>query len=151
MRTKTFAWLLLRDRLNTRDMLKRRHWNVTDDTHYVLCPTRAYEDRVHLFFECNYSARIWNYLQIDWSGQGSLDIQFIIGQAKRSFRQPFFMEVVIVACWHILLIRNAAIFIGERPTFARWKASFIHDMYMLQYRIKAKFRPSLLAWLGSLH
>jgi hypothetical protein len=49
------------------------------------------------------------------------------------------------------LIRNAAIFRGERPTFPRWKASFIHDMYMLQYRIKAKFRPSLLAWLGSLH
>jgi hypothetical protein len=92
-----------------------------------------------------------NYLQIDRSDQGSLDIQLIIGQAKRSFRQPFFMEVVIVACWHIWLIRNAAIFRGKRPIFARWKASFIHDMYMLQYRIKAKFRPSLLAWLGSLH
>jgi hypothetical protein len=150
MRTKTFAWLLLRDRLNTCDMLQRCHWNVTDDTHCVLCLTKAYEDRVHLFFECNYSARIWNYLQVDWNGHGSLDIQFLIGQSKRSFGQPFFMEVIIVACWHICLIRNAAIFRGERPTFARWRAFFIHDMYMLQHQIKTKFRPSLLACLGSL-
>jgi hypothetical protein len=45
MKTKVFACLLLSDRLNTRDLLKRRHWNVTDDSHCVFCPSRAYEDR----------------------------------------------------------------------------------------------------------
>jgi hypothetical protein len=62
MKTKTFAWLLLSDRLNTRDLLQRRHWHVSDDTHCVLCPLRSYEDRIHLFFQCNFSCRIWNYL-----------------------------------------------------------------------------------------
>jgi hypothetical protein len=64
MKHKVFAWLLLSDRLNTRDLLKRRHWRVTEDEHCVLCPGRRYEDRIHLFFECNFSSRIWNYLQI---------------------------------------------------------------------------------------
>ena len=63
MNYKVFAWLLLRDRLNTKDMLKRRHWNVADNDHCVLCPLRTYEDRQHLFFTCNFSQRVWNYLQ----------------------------------------------------------------------------------------
>jgi hypothetical protein len=151
MRTKTFVWLLLRDRLNTRDMLQQRHWNVTNDSHCELCPIRDYEDRVHLFFECNFSTRVWNYLQIVWTSNDSMDMQTLVVQAKRSCGHPFFMEVMIMACWHIWLIRNAAIFQGERPTFARWRTCFIHDMYLLQHRIKAKHKPSLLAWLGSLH
>ncbi|KAK1594285.1 hypothetical protein QYE76_027246, partial [Lolium multiflorum] len=75
MKIKVFAWLLLSDRLNTRDLLQRRNWNVTDDKHCELCLLKAYEDRVHLFFECNFSARIWTYLQIDWQPLG--DIQSV--------------------------------------------------------------------------
>jgi hypothetical protein len=96
MKTKVFAWLLLSDRLNTRDLLQRRNWKVTDDKHCELCLLRAYEDRVHLFFECNFSVRIWAYLQIDWQPLG--DIQSIVHHARRSFRQPFFMEVFITTC-----------------------------------------------------
>jgi predicted transposase YbfD/YdcC len=65
MTTKMFAWLILKDRLNTRDLLQRRHWKVTEEVHCVLCSIHAYEDRVHLFFECISSQRVWNYLQID--------------------------------------------------------------------------------------
>jgi hypothetical protein len=50
LRTIFCAWLLLSDRLNTRDMLQRRHWEVTNETHCVLCPSRTNEDRMHLFF-----------------------------------------------------------------------------------------------------
>jgi hypothetical protein len=88
MKHKFFAWLLLNDRLNTRDLLQRRHWKVTEDTHCVLCPGRKYEDRIHLFFECNYSQRVWNYLQIYWpSGQ---EVQTIFSSAKIGFGKPFF-------------------------------------------------------------
>jgi hypothetical protein len=83
MKNKVFAWLLLNDRLNTRDLLIRRNWKVTEDKHCVLCPIRAYEDRLHLFFECNFSRRIWNYLQIDWS-RGS-DIQSYVATARKDF------------------------------------------------------------------
>jgi hypothetical protein len=58
MQTKVFVWLLLLDRLNTRDMLQRRHWWVTDDAHYELCTLRIYEDTSHMFYECNFSARL---------------------------------------------------------------------------------------------
>jgi hypothetical protein len=148
MRSKMFAWLLLSDRLNTRDLLQRRHWHVTDDTHCVLCPGRFYEDRAHLFFECNFSMRIWNYLQITW--QSNNDMQSVVSVAKQSFGQPFFMEVLIMALWNIWILRNGLIFRNERPTFARWKCKFVHDMSWLQYRIKDKHKDKLVDWLASL-
>jgi hypothetical protein len=49
MKTKTFAWLLLAHRLNTRDLLQRRHWIVTDETHCVFFPLRCHEDIIHFF------------------------------------------------------------------------------------------------------
>jgi hypothetical protein len=76
-----FAWLLLRDRLNTRDLLQRRHWKVTDDTHCELCPARIYEDRVNLSFDCNFSRRVWTYLLIE--RPDSDDIQVLVSEAKR--------------------------------------------------------------------
>jgi hypothetical protein len=62
----------------------------------------------------------------------------------------FFMEVLILACWNIWILSNGKIFNGERHTFARWKARFIHDISLLQYRIKAKFKDSLLTLISSL-
>jgi hypothetical protein len=145
---KMFAWLVLRDHINTRDLLQRHYWHVTDDTHYELCPGHIYEDRAHLFFDCNFSVRIWNYLQIPWHSND--DLQAVVLTAKHGFGQLFFMEVVVTAIWNIWLLRNGKIFNQEKPTFARWKSKFVHDMYNLQYRIKAKLKDKLLAWLDDL-
>jgi hypothetical protein len=50
---------------------------------------------LHLFFHCNSSSRIWNYLQIEWQHHDDLPV---LSHAKRSFGHPFFMEVLITAC-----------------------------------------------------
>jgi hypothetical protein len=50
MKTKVFSWLLLVDRLNTRDLLQRRHWHVTDNYHCELYPLHVHEDMIHLSF-----------------------------------------------------------------------------------------------------
>jgi hypothetical protein len=148
LKTKFFGWLLLNDRLNTRDMLQRRNWHVTDETHCVLCPARIYEDRLHLFFQCNFSQRIWCYLQIDWSL--SQDLQTAASMARADFGKPFFMEVVIIACWNIWKQRNEQIFEAQRPSFKGWKRNFVHDLSMLGHRIKKKHHAALMAWIGSL-
>jgi hypothetical protein len=149
MKMKVFAWLLLFDRLNIKDLLKRHQWNVTEDSTCVLCHSHAYEDRVPLFFECKFSTRVWSYLQVEWIAT-EVDMQRILGLAKKHFGLPFFMEVLITACWNIWLIRNAKVFRQEQETFARWKGQFVHDMTLLQYRINAKHKDSLLKWIRSL-
>ena len=51
LKIKVFAWLLFFDRLNTKDLLVRRHWRAGDaDNLCVLCHQHIYEDRQHLFF-----------------------------------------------------------------------------------------------------
>ena len=50
MTIKMFAWLVIMDRVNTKDMIQRRKWKINDGPECVLCPTGALEDRNHLFF-----------------------------------------------------------------------------------------------------
>ena len=68
LKLKVFGCLLLMDRLNTRDMMQHRHWNIQDDI-CVMCHISNHEDRVHLFFACNFSHCVWNYLGISWIAQ----------------------------------------------------------------------------------
>jgi hypothetical protein len=149
LRIKVFAWLLVSDRLNTRDMIRRRHWNVTNNQfHCVLCPTHLTEDWMHLFFDCNFSIRIWCYLQIQWEPGDTFEEIFFA--AKRKFQKPFFSEVVILALWHIWKQRNEAIFQGIMPTFRGWRRRFIHDATMHVHRVKAKHSDSFSRWIESL-
>jgi hypothetical protein len=83
MRIKCFIRLLLSDRLNTRDLLQHRHWTVTEDKHCELCPFHLYEDRIHLFFECNFSARVWNYLR--WIGFNTMICRLLWLQLEWDF------------------------------------------------------------------
>jgi hypothetical protein len=46
---KFFAWTVLHDRINTKDMLLQRHWNVTQNHNCVLCSAHILEDWRHLF------------------------------------------------------------------------------------------------------
>jgi hypothetical protein len=148
LKIKVFAWLLISDRLNTKDMIKRRHWNVTDEYHCVLCPAHCYEDRIHLFFECVFSMRVWNYLQIDWSVGDTIEEKFI--HARKEFGKPFFTEVVILAAWHIWKQRNGLIFQHTRPSFRAWRRDFIHEVSMHKHRVKQKHVSQWQAWIDSL-
>jgi hypothetical protein len=130
---KFFAWLILHDRINTKDMLRRRHWQVTSDHGCVLCSADALEDWSHLFFECNFSVRVWIYLQVNWtSGSGPE----MLKNTKKIFKGPCFVEIIILACWNIWKQRNNKIFKNIQPTFRNWKEGFIYDITMLKHRVK---------------
>lgn len=47
---KFFAWLVLVDRLNTKDMLQRCHLNIQDGPECVMCSVGELETIDHLFF-----------------------------------------------------------------------------------------------------
>jgi hypothetical protein len=148
MKLKMFAWLLLSDRLNTKDMIQRRHWNVTDNYNCVLCAGHIHEDRDHLFFNCNFSTRVWNYLQTNWGHYGTM-VQ-TAEMARRGFNHSFFTEVVIIACWNIWKVRNAFIFDHVRPRFATWRAQFIHDISLHAHRFKKEQKDKVLKWVSAL-
>ena len=149
LKFKVFGWLLLMDRLNTRDMMQRRNWIIQDDTR-VLCLCASHEDRTHLFFACNFSQRVWNYLGISWIAQPNQSTYEMALSARRDFGHPFFTEVVFTATWNIWTQRNGKIFRNERPSFISWRRNFIHDISLLAHRIKCKYKDSLVLWIASL-
>jgi hypothetical protein len=144
---KFFAWLILHDRINTREMLIRRNWKVTDDHTCVLCPSKILEDWSHLFFQCYFSTRIWSYLQISW-GMGSGPEMLM--HAKKQFNGPCFVEIVILSCWNIWKQRNDKIFKGMKPSFRAWKAGFVQDITLLKYRVKKGDVHILQTWIDNL-
>ena len=125
----------------------RRHWKVTDINDCVLCPTQILEDWKYLTFNCNFSIRIWSYLQVQWRPR---DLAQVITQIKKEFNDPCFLEIVILACWVIWKQRNARIFKGEKPTFKGWKRLFLGELTLLMHRVKADVRQNLSSWIDNL-
>ena len=121
---KFFAWLIFHDRINTRDMLLRRHWDVSGDHNYVYVHAKLWRIGLTYFLSATLALEPRNYLQIYWGSDSDPEM---LQRAKKLFSGPCFVEIVILACWNIWKQLNGKIFKKERPSFGAWKAGFFYD------------------------
>ena len=63
---KFFFWLLLLDRLNTRDLLIRKNFQI-ENRRCILCDDEPNEYLQHLFFECDFSRNFWAGIGMKWN------------------------------------------------------------------------------------
>jgi hypothetical protein len=63
---KVFDWLLFMDRLNSKDLMNRKQWQIQGGMNCLLCNDGLPKTRDHLFFECPFAAECWSCLHIDW-------------------------------------------------------------------------------------
>jgi len=147
-RVKFFAWLILVDRLNTRDMLARRNFNVQPNNLCVLCSDNCVETIDHLFFDCSFAKQCWAKVGINWT-QDSSRIRRIQRSKQRSSR-CLFMEVFLIAAWELWKVRNRLIFDGVQASFARWLNNFKEEATLQSCRIKEADRAPILLWLDAL-
>lgn len=104
---KFFFWLLLKDRLNTRETLRRKNMHLSSYT-CAICTTNTEGTLMHLFFECPFSQACWNSIGINWNlALPPLDM---IIDSRLTFGSPIFREIIITACWCIWTARNGVIF-----------------------------------------
>ena len=130
---KFFLWLLMVDRLNTRNMLKRRKFNIGNNFDCPLCDSGQEETLEHLFFKCQFSISCWSQINISCStGSNRLDI---ISQAKSSYQGSLFMEFFTIAAWGIWKERNNLIFNGIPPSVNSWRERVKADTILLQFRV----------------
>jgi hypothetical protein len=134
MKHKVFAWLMLIDRINTRDMLKRRNFNIGLNHSCMTCGTGVTETRNHLFFMCSFGASCWAKIGITWDGD--LHLENMISEAKRIWSKPLFTEVLILGAWNIWKVRNRACFEGEEPSIVSWQRQLSQDLKTLTCRTK---------------
>lgn len=62
---KFFFWLLLLDRLNTRNIMRRKNQHL-DSYDCVLSNTSTEETLEHLFFSCHFSQWCWRFVNLQW-------------------------------------------------------------------------------------
>jgi hypothetical protein len=111
---KFFIWLVCRDRINSRNLLKRKKFKIEgDDYSCMLCNLDIEEYTYHLLFQCPFSDWCWNSLGIQW-GHG-LYFFDTIKKAKSEWQYGFFMEVFSIAAWEIWKQRNERIFRAPPP------------------------------------
>lgn len=147
MQWKMFLWLLLADRLNTRNML--RHYKIeNDDYSCVICHDPPEETLSHLFFCCPFSVECWRTLGISWS---DTDYRLHMIHAGRAvWSRPMFMEVFAVAAWGIWKERNDKVFREILPTHNSWLSRFKTDFAMLVHRTKQNLEPFILNFVQTL-
>lgn len=134
MKHKVFAWLMFMDRINTRDLLCRRHFNIGDDLSCMLCNAQPLETNIHLFFECEFSISCWNTLNIQWDT--TLGAQEMLKLSASTWNQALFKEVVMLAAWNIWKQRNNCYFEKITPTVRSWKRGVISDLEILKFRAR---------------
>lgn len=129
-----FAWLLLNDRLNTRNMLRRRNKFLDEWYNCALCSDGVEETFEHLFFYCSRAIGRWFSIGLSWSDH--VDIHQKIYEAKQEFAYPFFMEIFLIGAWCIWKERYDMIFNNKAPSIARWKSAFKEEVTNHLFRIK---------------
>jgi hypothetical protein len=145
---KVFVWLLFWDRLNTRDIMQRKHWHIDSGYECELCMSNTLETSQHLFLYCDFARQCWDFLHIQWDA--SLDLKQNFVAARSSFSGPCFFEVFACAAWNIWKARNDLVFNNIPSSLARWKVGFQSDLLLHRYKVKQVVIQPLVAWISSL-
>lgn len=143
---KFFFWLLLRDRLNTRNILRRKN-RILEDYSCVLCNGSCEETLEHLFFTCPFSQNCWHSLHIYWN-TGLQPLDMVI-EARTNFGHPIFRELMITACWIIWKMRNSIIFDNGTCSLHLWKTMFKEELGLVCIKAKDVIKGPLNIWRDS--
>jgi hypothetical protein len=108
--------LLLMDRLNVRNILRRKTHKLEGNNYNCVFYTNGREETIfHLFFICPFSLNCWRYPNISWNF--NTDFYSMMDEAKSQFGKEFFMQVFMIASWRIWMQRNDFIYNRGRSTF----------------------------------
>lgn len=128
---KIFVFLLLKDKLLTREVLMRRNFNLPDSS-CPLCNTGDLETSLHLFFQCKYIGRIWGKVaqlvnnnilvqsgsvQQVWCRSSNL-VRHCKGLTRK------WQCIFSSACWSIWRLRSSTVFEGKKDP-VDWVALWI--------------------------
>jgi len=142
-----FFWLVLKDRISTRELLRRKNMNL-EDYSCVLCNSRMEETLMHLLLQCPFATQCWAWINV----QVPNDLEAF--QVLQSFRNQlsvsFFMEIIILMCWVIWKARNDLIFRKINPLILNSKEDFRREIGLLKYRVKHSISNSLDQWIANL-
>jgi hypothetical protein len=136
--------LLLRDRLNTRSLLRRRGMRLDSYT-CENCILQLEETISHLFLRCNFAQRCW--LTVGITLPRTLDLTLAVLHIRARLTMPWRMEGIITMSWCIWKCRNNWIFENIPPTVAACKEMFKTEMNYICYQVKLETGAKSRNWI----
>lgn len=146
LKHKVFFWLLLKDRLKTQGLLRRK--NITRLYHCKLCILQKEESLQHLFKKCNFAVACWASIGITYPR--TWEPLRVIKHIKRVLHRLFYMEIIILMCWSIWRQQNSWLFNNQDPFVAQCKAQYKEEFALVILQAKSKYLPDIQIWLESL-
>jgi len=145
---RVFFWLLMKDRLSTKNILKRRKMQL-DSFNCAFCTSAQEETTLHLFWGCPYAQHYWGTigLQIVEDGDTVQNIQAL----RTQLRSQFFMIAIILMSWTIWKARNEAIFNNRLLSTQECKTVFSMELEKVSCRIKTSLSLLFDQWCQNLH
>ena len=133
----------MKDRLSTRELLRRRNMEMPDYT-CVCCIQQMDESSTHLFIHCPFAQSFWGLfgLLVDQD-----DAFATLEQFKIQLHVPFFMEIIIVMSWCIWMQRNDFIFRGIQLTQDACWQHFKKEFALVILRANPRKKPLMSSWL----
>jgi hypothetical protein len=143
---KVFFWLLLKDRLSTRNILRRKNMHL-DSYNCVLCPLLTEGTVEHLFLGCQFAKECWALIGIT-----ILDNQDIFSAIEqvRAQSHPNFLMVAILMCWAVWNAWNDFIFKNKQPSTFAVKALFQKELRILSLRARSRLSHTFDLWIQNL-
>jgi hypothetical protein len=129
---KVFFWLLLKDRLSTRNILRRKN-KVLPSYDCVLCQLQLDETLEHVLLCCPFAISCWNLLHLAIPACEPFDV---LQSFKTQLNVSFFMDVIIIMSWTIWMARNDLIFRGINPTLQAAQERFKKEFALVILRAK---------------
>jgi hypothetical protein len=133
--------------MNTRNMLRRRHYNIGNDFNCMLCSQQVEEYIDHLIFHCPLCTICWLKLE-NWGLQSSRHA--LLEYSHDMWTKPMFMEVFLQASWSIWNERNNKLFRRIPPTHTYWLEIFKKDFGLLEYIVQEENKAFIHALVHSL-
>ena len=144
LKYRIFTWLLIQERINTKNLLSRKSFHVPSIA-CVLCNYHIEETSLHLFWDCDFSLDCWESICPNRKrGISTIDNYMLL---LDHLDCPIAKE--IIGLWHIWMQRNNMIFNNKRHSIALWRELLKKDMILLAYRIKEKHKIYLHTWIDT--
>ena len=134
---KMFGWLLLVDRLNTRNMLKRRHYVVLDNNYAcMLCQNPPEEIVEHLFFSCPAARRILHRLGLRLLAMPIADLfSTTLPPTLPDTVRPF---MLLLFLWKIWDARNKKVFQNIELDASQTLVAILDDLITWSHRLRTE-------------
>jgi hypothetical protein len=144
---KVIFWLMIKDRLSTMNMLRRKHMEL-ESYYCALCNELIEETSHHLFVDCAFARMCWDIIGI----QITADSHFpeLTAMMRTQLNSCFFMESIILLCWTIWTAKNDLVFRGQGRNKDNCSRVFFKELGLLKHRLKQGQENQFQAWIQNL-